>query len=87
MLRRDASVVPNAMFEAVGVDAFAGKLIKQFDGRRSVTEHVSEVQKDMQKGRIKLAQEGVAIESDDRDRITACVENVVQEWRNKRLVF
>jgi methyltransferase-like protein/2-polyprenyl-3-methyl-5-hydroxy-6-metoxy-1,4-benzoquinol methylase len=87
MLKRDAPAVPNAMFEAVGVDALARKLIKQFDGRRSVTDHILDVQKDMQKGRIKVAQNGLAIEPDDRDTLTAFVENVIQDWRNKRLVF
>ena len=87
MLKRNATRLPNTMFESIGIDAFQAKLMKQFDGRRSITEHVSEVQKDMLKGRLNVTYKGAAIRADDRDRITKSVEEVVQSLRQRRLVF
>jgi methyltransferase-like protein len=87
MLKRDALVIPNTMFEPVRINALEARLMKQFDGRKSLTEYVTEIQKEIQKGRLQVGHEGTAIQADQRDRITKVVEDVIRNLRNRRLVI
>jgi methyltransferase-like protein len=87
MLKRDALVIPNTMFEPVKINILEAKLMKQFDGRRSITEFVSDVQKEILKGRLQVGHEGETIQADQRDRITKLIEEIMLNLRNKRLVF
>jgi methyltransferase-like protein len=87
MLKRDATVVPNTMFEPVKINPHEAKLMKQFDGRRTITEYVTDIQNEIRKGRLQVGHNGVPIQADQRDDITQMVEDIVQKLRSLRLVI
>ena len=87
MLKRNARSLPNSVFEILKADLLSCTLMQQFDGRRSITEHVTEIQKELQNGRLTIVRKGVTIHADQRDRVTEIVEETIQNLRKNRLVI
>ena len=86
MLKRDAQTVSNSVFEVLKVDPLSAAMMKHFDGRRSISETVTDIQKEMQANRLNIVKQGVAIRSDQRDKITEIVEEAIVNLQKCRLV-
>ena len=87
MLKRNAQSIPNTVFEILKLDLLSYVLMKQFDGRRSITEHVSEIQKEIKSGNLNIVKQGVTILADQRERITEIIEDTIENLRKMRLVI
>ena len=87
MLKRDAKAFPNSVFEILKTDPLSCALMKRFDGRHTITEHITEIQKEIQSGRLNITRKGVPIQADHRDSIADIVETTIQNLRKSRLVI
>jgi len=86
MLKQNAPSIPNTVFEILKLDLLSCVLMKQFDGRRSITEHVTEIQKEIKSGNLNVTHKGVTIRADQRDKISKIIEDTVANLRKVRLV-
>jgi len=87
MLKQGTQTLPNSVFEILKADLLSSALMKRFDGRHTITEHVTEIQKEIQNDHLNIARKGVTIRADQRDQITEIVEDTIGNLRKSRLVI
>ncbi|MGL6193983.1 MAG: hypothetical protein ACRC2T_04085 [Thermoguttaceae bacterium] len=86
MVKRNVGKLTNSAFEILQLDPLVSTIIKNLDGRHSMSDIVAEIQKEVRAGRLKIAVHGKSVGAEQRDQLTSIVNTTLEGLQRQRLI-